>query len=163
MDTNFSNTTTQLNNLKNLTTENDFNASYSIIENDLSNNFNILQRKIDIYYDQSDIKRSLTDLISQYTEKQNDVTDNNYNAVNSITTNDRKSYYQSQEYDYLITWNKRLWFFYYLTAIILIFILFLSKNEIELNYKIAASIGLIIYPFTISYILIPIVYLFKFI
>lgn len=163
INTNFSNTITQLNFLKDSKTEDEFNTYYSTINNDLSNNFNILQSKIDIYNDQLDMNNRLSDLISKYQDKQNIVTDNNYNAVKSITTNDRKSYYESQEYDYLITWNKRLWFFYYITAIILIFILFFSKNTLELNYKIAASVGLIIYPFTISYILIPVVYIFKFI
>ena len=136
MNTNFINTINQLNNLQQT---DDANFDFSIIDNDLSNNFNLLQSKIDI------------------------ITDVNYNVVKSISTNDRKSFYESQQYDYLVTWNTRLWYFYYFVSIILIFILFFSKNALEFNYKIAASIGLIIYPFTISYLLIPVVYLFNFI
>jgi hypothetical protein len=136
MNTNFTNTTNQLDELQKTK---DSNFDFSIIEVDLENNFNLLESKIDI------------------------ITDVNDNVTKSISTNDRKSFYESQQYDYLVTWNTRLWYFYYLVAIILIFILFFSKNVIEFNYKIAASVGLIIYPFTISYLLIPVVYLFNFI
>lgn len=135
-NTNFTNTTNQLDKLQK---SNDANFDFSIIDTDLSNNFNLLQSKIDIIIDINSI------------------------VTSSISTNDRKSFYESQQYDYLVTWNTRLWYFYYLVAIILIFILFFSKNTLEFNYKIAASIGLIIYPFTISYILIPVVFLFNFI
>jgi hypothetical protein len=138
-NTNFYNTIYQLNKLDELQNEKDPDFVFDIIVNDLSNNFNLLQTKIDI------------------------ITDVNDNVTKSISTNDRKSFYESQQYDYLVTWNTRLWYFYYLVAIILIFILFFSKNALEFNYKIAASIGLIIYPFTISYILIPVVFLFNFI
>lgn len=138
-NTNFYNTIYQLNKLDGLQNEKDPDFVFDIIVNDLSNNFNLLQTKIDI------------------------ITDVNDNVTKSISTNDRKSFYESQQYDYLVTWNTRLWYFYYLVAIILIFILFFSKNALEFNYKIAASIGLIIYPFTISYILIPVVFLFNFI
>ena len=138
-NTNFYNTIYQLNKLDELQNKKDPDFVFDIIVNDLSNNFNLLQTKIDI------------------------ITDVNDNVTKSISTNDRKSFYESQQYDYLVTWNTRLWYFYYLVAIILIFILFFSKNALEFNYKIAASIGLIIYPFTISYILIPVVFLFNFI
>jgi hypothetical protein len=138
-NTNFTNTIDQLNELKNLDNKPDITFAFTIIDRDLSNNFNLLENKIDI------------------------ITDVNKNVTKSISVNDRKSFYQSQQYDYLVTWNTRLWYFYYFVAMILIFILFLSKNTLEFNYKIAASIGLIIYPFTISYFLIPVVYLFNFI
>jgi hypothetical protein len=120
-NTNFYNTIYQLNKLDELQNEKDPDFVFDIIVNDLSNNFNLLQTKIDI------------------------ITDVNDNVTKSISTNDRKSFYESQQYDYLVTWNTRLWYFYYLVAIILIFILFFSKNALEFNYKIAASIGLIIY------------------
>jgi hypothetical protein len=139
MNTNFDNTTNQLDKLEKLEKSENSNFDFSIIDTDLQNNFNLLQSKIDI------------------------ITSINYDLSKSISTNDRKSFYQSQQYDYLVTWNTRLWYFYYLVSIILIFILFFSKNTLEFSYKVAASIGLIIYPFTINYILIPIVYLFKFI
>ena len=134
MNTNFTNTFKQLDNLQKSNKSNNSNFDFSIIKVDLENNFNLLRSKIDI------------------------ITDVNDNVTKSISTNDRKSFYESQQYDYLVTWNTRLWYFYYLVAIILIFILFLSKNTLEFNYKIAASVGLVIYPFTISYLLIPICY-----
>ncbi len=134
-NTNFNNTRHKLDKLE----LKDPKFDISVINTDLSNNFNLLQSKIDI------------------------ITDVNNNVTKSISVNDRKSFYESQQYDYLVTWNKRLWYFYYFVAVILILILFLSKNTLEFNYKVAASIGLIIYPFTISYFLIPVVYLFNFI
>ena len=139
MNTNFTNTIDQLDKLENLENKKDSDFNFNIIENDILNNFNLLKSKIDI------------------------ITDVNNIVTSSIGTNDRKSFYESQQYDYLVTWNTRLWYFYYFVATILIFILFFSKNTLEFNYKIAGSIGLIIYPFTISYILIPIVFLFNFI
>ena len=138
-NTNFTNTIDQLNELKNLDNKPDITFAFTIIDRDLSNNLNLLENKIDI------------------------ITDVNNNVTKSISVNDRKSFYESQQYDYLVTWNKRLWYFYYFVAMILIFILFFSKNTLEFNYKIAGSVGLIIYPFTISYILIPVVFLFNFI
>jgi hypothetical protein len=80
-----------------------------------------------------------------------------------VATNDRKSFYESQQYDNLLVWNIRLRWVYNALAIMLILVLFLSKNAIGFYSKIGISVFLLLYPYIIYYLLLPIAYLYKFI
>lgn len=74
-------------------------------------------------------------------------------AADIITnTNNRKSYYESQQYDSLIFWNTRFFMVYYILAVMSILILFLSKNTFGLYFRIFLACCFIIYPFVINYI-----------
>lgn len=141
----------------------DISNNLAIIENDMNNNLNLLQSKMNTYKIMVNNYNSLNKLNKEYSEKTVVIEKNNLRVDKSIATNDRKSYYESQQYEHLILWFMRFRWFYYVFAIMLISILFLSKNELQFNVKIIVSIGLLIYPFVINYVLLPFVYLFRFI
>ena len=85
------------------------------------------------------------------------------NAVDKNTLN-RKSFYESQEYDNLLIWDLRLTVLYYVLAIILILILFISKNQFQLtiNQRLLVSLLVLIYPFIVNYFIAPIVSMYHF-
>ena len=134
------------------------------IDNLLDASGNIVNKiKEDLKDDMNDYIDEVENIIEEYAyykSKMNERTDKNEKA---IATNDRKSFYESQEYDNLIIWNSRFKRIYYIFSIILIAILFLSKNEIGFYLKIGISILLLVYPYIIYYILLPLVYIYKFI
>jgi hypothetical protein len=96
-----------------------------------------------------------------------------YNYVLKLTTTNnqdtdtlnRKSFYESQEYSNLLIWNFWIVALYYVLAIVLVIILFISENQFQLtNYqKGAATILLLAYPYVISYIIAPIMWAYEFI
>ena len=75
-----------------------------------------------------------------------------------IIMNDRKTYYENQNYDTLLDWYSFFSWIYWFIAIIFVLSLLLSKNEMTLQIKAIYIIGVILYFFTMKYILI---YLFK--
>lgn len=94
----------------------------------------------------------------------------NYNAGltsnNKIDKNtlDRKSFYESQEYENLLAWNTILTGIYYILAIILILILFLAQNQFQLTIKerVVASFLMLVYPYVIHYFIAPINKVYQF-
>ena len=120
------------------------------IDNLLDASGNIVNKiKEDLKDDMNDYIDEVENIIEEYAyykSKMNERTDKNEKA---IATNDRKSFYESQEYDNLIIWNSRFKRIYYIFSIILIAILFLSKNEIGFYLKIGISILLLVYPYII--------------
>ena len=87
--------------------------------------------------------------------------------TNQIDTNtlNRKSYYEATELNRLIQWYGFLYFIYYVLAVVLILVLFLSENQFHLSMyaKGGISIGLLIYPYMVDYILGPFFLLYQFI
>ena len=88
----------------------------------------------------------------------------NTNRQDSDTLN-RKSFYESQQYYRLMVWNFWIVALYYVLAITLIIILFVSDNQFQLtNYqKGGASVFLLAYPYVIRYLIVPIIWVYKFI
>ncbi len=80
------------------------------------------------------------------------------------TTLNRKSYYESKEYDNLLLWNFRFYYFYYVMAFILVLILFLSENQFQLGLytRIFISLLLLVYPYIISYITMIVFFSYQF-
>ena len=70
------------------------------------------------------------------------------------TTLNRKSYYESKEYENLLLWNFRFYYYYYVMAVILVLILFLAENQFQLGLytRIFISVLLLVYPYIVSYI-----------
>lgn len=75
----------------------------------------------------------------------------------------RKGYYESEQYGHLLSWHNRLLIMYYLLAIALTLILFFSPNKFLLStYQlIAITIGLLVYPHVIHYILKPVISIYR--
>jgi hypothetical protein len=92
-----------------------------------------------------------------------------YNYVSNLTqdanTLNRKSFYESQQYSNLMIWNFWIVSIYYVLAIVLVIILFVSENQFQLstNQKGFATVVLLTYPYVISYIISPVIWVYNFI
>ena len=86
-------------------------------------------------------------LTDKYNYNQELIDEINKTKIDSDTQY-RKGYYQSEQYENLITWHNRFLFIYYILAIALILILVFSANQFLLTtYQTAGiAIGLMIYP-----------------
>lgn len=71
---------------------------------------------------------------------------------NKGITNNRKSYYEAQQYDKLVSWANTFRAVYYVLALMIILILFLSQNSFGLYFRIFLTVCFIIYPFVIDII-----------
>lgn len=105
------------------------------------------------------------DNIYDITSKYNYVLTLPNNQDISADTLNRKSFYESQQHSNLIIWNLWIIAVYYVLSIVLIIILFVSENQFQLtNYqKGGATIILLLYPHIISFIMRPIIWLYKFV
>ena len=96
-----------------------------------------------------------------------------YNYVSKLTTTNkqdsdtlnRKSFYESQQYANLMSWNFLIVAVYYVLAIVLAIILFFSENQFQLTtyQKGGATVLLLSYPYIISYIIVPIMWMYNFV
>ena len=108
-----------------------------------------------------------TDNITDLTAKYNYVVQSeltNTNKQDADTLN-RKSFYESQEYSNLIVWNFWILALYYLLAIVLSIILFVSDNQFQLTtyQKGGATVMLLTYPYVINYLISHVVWLYRFV
>jgi len=69
-----------------------------------------------------------------------------------LITNDRKTFYEVQNYDFLITWFKVWRWIYFILLIVFTVGIFLSKSMYSLKVKIGLLSLFVIYPFVINYI-----------
>jgi hypothetical protein len=106
------------------------------------------------------------DMMITLTSKYEYIQSTNNNNNNTVDTNtlNRKSFYESQEYENLLIWDLRLSVLYYILAIILIIILFISKNQFQLtiNQRLLISLLVLIYPYIVNYIITPIIAVYRF-
>ena len=86
-------------------------------------------------------------LTDKYNYNQELIDEINKTKIDSDTQY-RKGYYQSEQYENLITWHHRFLFIYYILAIALILILVFSANQFLLTtyQTVGIAIGLMIYP-----------------
>jgi hypothetical protein len=87
------------------------------------------------------------------------------NLTQNVNTLNRKSFYESQQYSNLMIWNFWILSLYYVLAIVLVIILFVSENQFQLstNQKGFATVVLLTYPYVISYIISPLIWVYNFI
>ena len=126
------------------------NSYLTQINNNIILNIAALKNALDMYASKLDIKTNLTALIASGNEE-------------NKPTNDRKSFYESQQYENLVSWYLRFIVFYYIISIIFIITLMISNAPLSFTYKIIISIGVILYPYLISHIIKPIIILYHFI
>ena len=67
-----------------------------------------------------------------------------------ILTNDRKTYYETQEYDNLLKWRTRFLWVYYALVIVFILGIFLLPTQMNIISLIIMVILLLVYPFIID-------------
>jgi hypothetical protein len=128
----------------------DSGSYLKIINDNIILNIAALKNALDIYAPKLVIKQNLTDLIASGNKE-------------NKPTNDRKSFYESQQYENLVSWYLRFIVFYYIISIIFIITLMISNAPLSFTYKIIISIGVILYPYLISHIIKPIIILYHFI
>ena len=113
------------------------NTDIPTIREDIRKNINILTNNLTTFASDSIQQNALEQL--------------NTNKNKGITNN-RKSYYESQQYDNLVSWAKTFRAIYYVLAVMIILILFLSQNNFGLYFRIFLTVCFIIYPFVIDII-----------
>lgn len=85
----------------------------------------------------------LSKLGKNYEEEINDLEDN----IGDVSTNDRKAYYEKQNYDNLIGYYKFTLWVYYLSLIVFTIMLFLYNRTLGITIKIICIVLFVIYPF----------------
>jgi len=78
-------------------------------------------------------------------------------AKSDIITNDRKSYYESQGYDVLVTWFYLYCAIYLILLVVFLLGIFLSPTNYSYTAKIAILIVFVGYPFIVPY-LVPLLF-----
>jgi hypothetical protein len=68
-----------------------------------------------------------------------------------IVTTDRKTYYETQNYDILLSWYNIFRWIYFMLVIIYIIAMFLVPSSFSLFYQVMKLIPIIIYPLALSY------------
>lgn len=97
----------------------------------------------DTYKSVSSSNAYLSKLEKKYNEEINDLENNK----GSVTTNDRKTYYEKQNYNYLIGYYKFFLWVYYLLLIVFTIMLFLYNRTMGITIKIVCIVLFVLYPF----------------
>ena len=82
-------------------------------------------------------------------------------AQSDIITNDRKSYYESQGYDVLVTWFYVYCAIYLILLVVFLLGIFLSPTSYSYTAKFAILIVFVGYPFIIPYLIPFLFYTFS--
>ena len=92
----------------------------------------------------------LEDLYNNYTNVNTGLKTDINNATGDVVTSDRKTYYESQNYNYLKNWYTVYKFVYIVIIIIFIIFLFVRKSEYSFVSRVFILILFILYPIYIT-------------
>ena len=92
----------------------------------------------------------LEDLYNNYTTVNTALKTDINNAIGDVVTSDRKTYYESQNYNYLKNWYTVYKFVYIVIIIIFIIFLFVRKSEYSFVSRVFILILFILYPIYIT-------------
>lgn len=101
--------------------------------------------------------RNIIDLYNKYKLENVQLFNQLKNETNDIVTNERKTYYESQQNDYLDIYYTILLVVY--TISVIGFVIFIIYTQLNLKVKIILSVLFVFLPFISSYILGNIVYI----
>jgi hypothetical protein len=110
----------------------------------------------DTYKSISSSNTYLIKLDKKYNDEINDLENN----MGNITTNDRKTYYEKQNYDDLIGYYKFSLWVYYLLLIVFTIMLFIYNRTMGITTKIICIVLFVLYPFFSTDIFLWIIRLF---
>lgn len=135
--------------------ENVKNEANTLINN-ITTEFNNLKssaEKLNNIYDTEYLNSINTmKLYEDYIERNKIINEKIKNSYGDILTNDRKTYYETQEYNYL-----KSWYIYFLVLFYVVLIIFGIKMvslSLSINIKILIIVLLAIYPFIINSIVL---------
>lgn len=97
----------------------------------------------DTYKSISSSNAYLLKLKQKYNEEINNLEDN----MGDVTTNDRKTYYETQNYNTLIFFYKFALWVYYISLIVFTIMLFLYNRTMGITVKIICIVCFVLYPF----------------
>jgi hypothetical protein len=80
-------------------------------------------------------------------QKYNEEINNFENNMGDVTTNDRKTYYETQNYNTLIFFYKFALWVYYISLIVFTIMLFLYNRTMGITVKIICIVCFVLYPF----------------
>jgi hypothetical protein len=75
-------------------------------------------------------------------------------TTDDILMNDRKTYYENQNYDVLIDWYMFFSWIYWLLGIIFIISIFIVKNDLTIKTKIIYIVNIVLYFLLMKYVII---------
>ena len=105
---------------------------------------------IDIYESLYTNYDYLEDLYNNYTTVNTDLKKDINQSTGDVVTSDRKTYYESQNYNYLKNWYTVYKFVYIVIIIIFIIFLFVRKSEYSFVSRVFILILFILYPIYIT-------------
>ena len=136
--------------------EEDLTKKADMIGKEITKNFLEEVKKaitLNVYYNTDLINsKNTTELYGDYTRKNKNFEKVIKNMYGDILTQDRKTYYETQEYEVLESWYKIFMSIYYILVVIFLLGLVFLDNPFKTSQKIGILIVLVIYPFVISYI-----------
>lgn len=92
------------------------------------------------------------DLHNELLEKNNTLNTQVKNTLSDISTNDRKSHYEKQEYENIIWWYYLYLIIYWILVITFVISSFLVKSEYSNRLLLGMVIVMILYPFLAKYV-----------
>jgi hypothetical protein len=108
---------------------------------------------LNLYYNTNLINsRNTTELYDEYTSETKSFEKTIKNMHGDILTQDRKSYYETQEYETLEGWYRILLFMYYILVIVFILGFIFVPNKLRRIEQIGILFILIFFPYIINYI-----------
>jgi hypothetical protein len=136
--------------------EDDLKKKADIIGQEITKNFLEEVKKaitLNVYYNTDLINsKNTTELYSDYLNKNKEFEKTIKNIHGDILTQDRKTFYETQEYDTLHFWYRIFLSIYYILVVIFLLGLIFSPNQLNGYQKIGIFILLVVYPFIINYI-----------
>lgn len=97
-------------------------------------------------------RKNSVDLYNSYKTDNEELLTELKNSKGDILTNDRKTYYESQEYENLQKWYNFFWWIYYVLVLVFLLGILLVQNNFSVIKKVIIFIMLILYPYIVDYI-----------
>jgi hypothetical protein len=124
----------------------------------MENNISLsLQQLLNVFTNEYLDKQPSVELYNTYLKQNEYLKKQLENKTTVLFTNDRKTYYQNQNYDNLIIWRKRLFFIFYLLigVYVIYYYYYLNQNYFMSDYiKFALILAYTILFFFLPYIVI---------
>jgi len=137
--------------------EKELNEKAEKITSLLSNTFNdelTSASTMNQYFNTALINSSyVEELLDSYIKKNEELTAKLMNHQGDILTNDRKTYYETEELNRLKKWYKVWWYIYYILVFSFVLACILAPSNMTIVKKIILSILIIFYPYYIDFIL----------
>lgn len=92
-------------------------------------------------------------LLKDYDEKNNDLDNTITDMYGAILTNDRKTFYENEANEKLLSWYNLLWIIYYLLVLGFLIAIFLTQSKYSFLGKSVIFILILFYPYYIHHII----------